>query len=233
MTSFQLFLLIGTAGIGGLVFGYILRWLVSLGKKGSIELKIQETLLEAKEKAQKIVEEADKDAEKVVKDSKLKIDDREQQLKKLEDRVLEKDKALDKRQADIDNEVDGLKTKIEEIKEIKENTEKIRDEHISKLEEISALSKEDAKEELVENIKRDSEENLLTRMQKLENNTEEKLEAKAKDILANIIQRLATSTVAETMATSVTLPNDGLKGKMNSKGPESERHQLRQDFPAG
>ena len=70
MTSFQLFLLIGTAGIGGLVFGYILRWLVSLGKKGSIELKIQETLLEAKEKAQKIVEEADKDAEKVVKDSK-------------------------------------------------------------------------------------------------------------------------------------------------------------------
>ena len=73
MTSFTIMVLIGIAGVGGLIFGYILRWLVSLGKKGSMELKVQETLLEAKEKAQKIVENADKEAD-VMKTNLGKVD---------------------------------------------------------------------------------------------------------------------------------------------------------------
>ncbi len=52
MTTIQLMLLLATAGGGGLIAGYVLRWLISLGKKGSVELKVQETLLEAKERAQ-------------------------------------------------------------------------------------------------------------------------------------------------------------------------------------
>jgi len=53
MTTFELILLMATAGVGGIVAGYILRWLISLGKKGSIELKVQETLLEAKDRVRK------------------------------------------------------------------------------------------------------------------------------------------------------------------------------------
>jgi len=217
MTSFELIFLLGTAGIGGIVFGYILRWLISLGKKGSIELQIQQTLLEAKERAQKIVENADKEAQKIEGGAKAKADEREKQLQKVETRLLEKDKTLDKRQADIDTELAHIKEKIDEIRGIKENVEKLKTEEEEKLERLAGLSKEEAKKELIENIEEEYEKDLLGRMQKLEQEAESKLDRRAKDIVANIIQRLAVSTVAETMSSSVALPSDDIKGKIIGK----------------
>ena len=55
--------LIAIAGILGIAIGYILRWLVLLGKKGSMELQIKQMTLQAKEEAGKIVNEAVKKAE--------------------------------------------------------------------------------------------------------------------------------------------------------------------------
>ena len=217
MTTFELILIIATAGLGGVILGYILRWLISLGKKGSVELKVQETLLEAKEKAQKIAEEADREADKIIQGAKGKIDEKESQLKKTEDRLIKKDELLDKRQSDIDLELEGVKKKIEEIKVIKEQIESSREEQNKKLETISGLSKEEAKKNLEKMIEADSEEDLLKKMQRLENEGEEKLDRKAKDILANIIQRLAVSTVADTMTTNVDLPSDDTKGKIIGK----------------
>ena len=217
MTSTTIILFIATAGVGGLVFGYILRWLVSLGKKGSIEIKIQETLLESKEKAQKIIADADAEAEKVLKAGQAKIEEKEKLLQKTEERLIKKDELLDKRQADIDNELDSIKQKIVEVKEIKDGVEKLKDEHRKKLESLSGLSRESARAELFSNIEREYEKDFLSRMQKLEIEAGERLDRKAKDILANIIQRLAVSTVAENMATTLALPSDDVKGKIIGK----------------
>lgn len=217
MTTFELILLMATAGVGGIVVGYVLRWLISLGKKGSVELKVQETLLEAKEKAQKITEEAEKEAEKIVGGAQKRLDEKEEDLKKREDRLLKKDETLDKRQEDIDKEADELKEKIEEVKEIKEELSSAREKELKKLEEIANLPRDEAKKELVAILEKDGEEDFLKRMQKLEQEAEERLDRKAKDILANIIQRLAVSTVADTMASNVDLPTEDIKGKIIGK----------------
>tara|TARA_B100000745_G_C20154360_1_gene395615 strand:- start:1191 stop:2693 length:1503 start_codon:yes stop_codon:yes gene_type:complete len=206
-----------TAGVGGIVVGYVLRWTISLGKKGSMELKVQETLLEAKEKAQKITEDAEHEAEKIVGGAQKGVKEKEDELKKREDHLLKKDETLDKRQADLDKEEGELKEKIEEVKAIKEEVGEAREKELKKLEEVASLSKDDAKQELVSLIEKDSEEDFLKRMQKLEQENEDRLDRKAKDILANIIQRLAVSTVADTMATNVDLPGDDIKGKIIGK----------------
>ena len=210
-------LLIATAGIGGTVLGYILRWLISLGKKGSIELKIQETLLDAKEKAQAKLEEADKEADKILAGAQSKIDSKEEQLKKLEDRLLKKDELLDKRQMDTDKEFEAIQQKIREVKDIKENIENLKQEELTKLESIAGLSQDAAKEHLFSQIEKEYEEDFLGRVQKLEKEGEERLERKAKDIMTNIIQRLAMSTASEVMSTQVDLPSDDLKGKIIGK----------------
>src|SRR3989344_4670825 len=181
MTSTTIILFIATAGVGGLVFGYILRWLVSLGKKGSIETKIQEPLLESKEKAQKIIADADAEAEKVLKAGQAKIEEKEKLLQKTEERLIKKDELLDKRQADIDNELDSIKQKIVEVKEIKDGVEKLKDEHRKKLESLSGLSRESARAELFSNIEREYEKDFLSRMQKLEIEAGERLDRKAKE----------------------------------------------------
>lgn len=205
------------AGVAGIVLGYILRWLISLGKKGSVELKVQEALLEAKEKAQKITENADREAEKIIKDARAEEKEKEQQLKKLEDRLLKKDELLDKRQMDIDKELENVKARVSEIKKIREEAESLKQQSVQKLEERAGLSREEARDQLLRNIEVEFEKDFLARMQKLEAEAEERLDRRAKDILANIIQRLAVSTASDVMSTVVDLPSDDVKGKIIGK----------------
>src|SRR3989344_1224880 len=187
------FILLAIAGLSGIAFGYFLRWIVSLGKRGSMELEIKKMLLSAKEQAQKITEEADKKAAQVLEETKKEEKEKEFQYKKTEERFVKKEELLDNRQTDIDHEVEHLKKKAEEIKEIRE------------------------KQELLKAVEKKYEEDILVRMRKLELEGTEKLDRKAKDILTTSIQRLASSTASEIMATTVSIPSDDLKGKIIGK----------------
>jgi ribonuclease Y len=217
MSLLQLLLLIGASGLAGIGVGYGLRYLLTLSKKGSIEIQIQQSLLEAKEKAQKIIAEADTEAEKLIKESRGKFDEREGELRKLEDRLLKKDELLDNRQVDLDAQFEGLKERINEVRKVKEEVAEMRAAEEKKLEEIARLTKEEAHALMVKKIEADSESDFLSRMQKLELNAEDRLERRAKDILTQVIQRLAVSVAAETMSTAVTIPGDDVKGKIIGK----------------
>ncbi|MEK7136128.1 MAG: ribonuclease Y [Patescibacteria group bacterium] len=217
MNLLTVMILAGTAGVGGIVVGYFLRWLVTLGQKGSIELTIKQTLLEAKDKAQQIVADAEKEATQVMAEAREKEREKEASLKKLEDRLLTKDETLDKRQGDIDSEVENLKQKAEEIRQIKEKIDSARAEQEAELARIASLSKEEAVQEIISRVEKEYEEDLVVRMHKFEMNAEEKLENRAKDILATTIQRLANSTVPEVMSTNVDIPSDDIKGKIIGK----------------
>jgi len=210
-------ILLIAAGVIGIGFGYFLRWIISLGKKGSMELEIKQMTLAAKEEAQKITEEADKKAEKVLAKAKEEEKEQDTQFKKTEDRLIKKEDLLDKRQVDIDSQMEDLKGKISEVKELKDKAEKSLIEKTQELERVSGLSEDDAKKELLKQVEKQYEEDLLVRMQKLEVANTERLDRKAKDILTSSVQRLANSTASEFMATSVTIPSDDVKGKIIGK----------------
>ncbi len=204
----------GVVGISGIAIGYFLRWLVTLGQKGSMELTIRQALLEAKDKAQKIVDEAEHQSAKILQEAKDQEREKENQLKKLEERLLKKDELLDKRQGDIDRETGNIKQKIEEVKDIKERVKKIEEDKSKELERVANLTREEAKGELIRKIEREQEEDLTVRLHKMEVAGAEKMEQKAKDILSSVIQRLSTSTVPEVMSTTVDISSDDIKGKI-------------------
>ena len=85
------------------------------------------------------------------------------------------------------------------------------------LERVAKLTEETAKEELLRDIEKKYEEDILSKIQKLENNSQERLDRRAKDILATSIQRLASSTASELMTTIVSIPNNEIKGKIIGK----------------
>jgi ribonucrease Y len=205
-----------TGGVG-IACGYFLRLIISLGKKGSMELEIKEMLLEAKEDAKKIVAEAETKAIDVLQEAKREVKEKEEKIKQTETRLIKKEDLLDKRQLDIDKEVEVIKQKIAEIKEIRERTEKLELDKKSALEKISNMSEEAAKKELFSIIEKNAEEDILLRIKKLESTGNERLDRKAKDILATSIQRLATSVASDVMSTSVPIPSDEIKGKIIGK----------------
>ena len=86
----------------------------------------------------------------------------------------------------------------------------------TELERVSKLSVEEAKEELFSVIKKNHEEDMVVRLNKLEQEGNDRLERKAKDILAMAIQRMGNSTASEFMTSSVTIASDDIKGTVSS-----------------
>lgn len=207
-------LLAASAGIG---FGYLLRLIISLGKKGSMELEIKELEMRSKEEAQKIITEAEERADSILLKAQSELKERENRAKGAEDRLVRKEELLEKRQLDLDQEVEKIKELRLESRSIKERVLELAERRSEELSKISGLSKEDAKKELINIIEKESEEDLLIRMQKLESHGHEKLEKRAREILAIAIQRLAVPISGEVMATAVELASDEIKGKIIGK----------------
>lgn len=216
--DFTTVIAIGVAsGIFGLIAGYTIRWAITLGKKGSVELEVKQLLLSAKEDAQKILQEAEKKTERYTEELRRKDEEKEKEWRKTEERLIKKEEHLDKRQVDIEKEMENFRMKAEEVKTIKTEIEERKKGIELELERVAGLSQEEAKETLMRKIEERFEEDFRVRIQKLEREGVERLDRRSKDILATSIQRLAASTAGDTMTTSVTIPNDEIKGKIIGK----------------
>lgn len=208
------------AAIGLLVgvgVGYYLRMIVALGKQNSMELDIKTQMLTAKEEAQKIMADAQAKAEAKIKETEAEEKKRLEDVKKAEERIIKREDTLDAKDRDIQKHTDDLNKKIEEVNKIKLEVEEQKLGLESELEKISGLTREEAREQLFKEIESRSEEDTLVRMQKLENASKEKLDARAREILATSIQRLANDGVGEMMASTVSIPSDEIKGKIIGK----------------
>lgn len=208
---------IAGAAIIGAVVGFVLRWALTMGKRGSIELEVKQMLLTAKEEAKKVEDEAHKKGERLVTEAMREAKEKEAQLAKLEDRLLKKDETLDKRQLDLEKELEVIKSKANELKTMKERLDGLTKEKETALEKVAGLSKDDAKQILITDVEKASEEDILVRMAKLERDAAEKLDRRAKDILATAVQRLAAPTNNEMLSSAVPIPSDDVKGKIIGK----------------
>ena len=218
MSATLTIILIGVGAILlGVGIGYYLRLIIALGKHRSIEIDIKQMMVAAKEEAQKIVDEAKKIHDSKIAELKEEEKKKEDEFKEKEKRLIKKDEFLDVRQVEINKEVEAIKEKVEEVKRIQEKVTKIEEEKRTELERVSKLSENEAKEELLRDIEKKYEEDILIKIQKLENQNDDKLDRRAKDILATTIQRLASSTAAELMTTVVSIPNNEIKGKIIGK----------------
>jgi ribonuclease Y len=210
-------LLAGLAGLFGVCVGYFLRLIISLGKKGSVELDIRRMMLEAEEKAKKIIIEAETKSVEIMKEIKQEVKDKDEKYKVTEERLIKKEGLLDQRQVDIDKEVENLKQKVVEIKEIKDRADKLEAQKTTELLTITKMSEEEAKKSLFDSIEKKYETDTLDKIRKLEDNGEKRLESKARDILTSSIQRLSTSVAPDVMSTIITIPSDEMKGKIIGK----------------
>ncbi len=201
----------------GLAAGYVLRQVIAQFRGNSLELKVKKVLLDAQTQAAKTLEEAKQKSESISEETRRESKEREGQLRKLEEKILAKDESLEKKRSDLDREVEALKKKAEEVKKIREDAEKLEAQKREELQKIAGLSELEAKTALMDSVEKKYEADLLARIQKLEIFGQEKLEQRARDTLATIIQRLASSTASEVSTTSVSIPSEDIKGKIIGK----------------
>ena len=210
-------ILLALAGAAGIGLGYFLRVIISLGKRGSMELQIRKMMLDAEERAKKILAEAEKQAKAKEAQMTHELKERASELKQVEERLVRKEELLDKRQANLDGEQASIERKNEEIRAAKEKVEGLARAQQEELEKVAHLSAEEAKKNLIASVEKRYEADLEGRMRKLEISGNERLEQRAKEILTTAVHRLGNSVVSDVLATTISLPTDEIKGKIIGK----------------
>ena len=209
--------MLALSGVGGVALGYVLRVLIGLASRGSVELDTKRKLLQAKEQAAKIIADAEFRAEVVETERLTPVEEREEKVVAREERLAAREEFLDSRQRDLDEKEDEVRVREQEAIRAKGEAENLTKERSKELAKVAHLSEDKAREELFSEIERAHEEAILLRLQKLAANGRDRLEDKARSILTTIIHRLGNAVNAEVMSLSVALPSDEVKGKIIGK----------------
>lgn len=208
--------LVSTAAIG-VILGYFLRWLISLGNRGSMELRIKQMLLEAKDEAARIITQAEEKSGTLGETVRKENKERDEKLQKTEERLVKKEDLLDKRQTDIDRDAEERRLALSALEQTKQESQELVEKRRKQLEQVANLSSDEVRKELVSLMEEDAKEDLLIRLQKIERVNGEVIEEKAREILASTIQRMANSVVSNITTSTVSIPNDEVKGKIIGK----------------
>lgn len=199
---------------GGIAFGYQLRKVLAVKKRDRIETKVETLINEAKAKQKEILLKANDKALKIIEEAKQEERERQQELVRSQKRLEQRESLFDQKLLDLESKKQDLLEKVEKVERLKEEIAKVKEEQLAKLEKIAALSKEEAKQILLDNTEKDMKEDLVARIKKLSNQAAEELDKKAKEILSLAIQRCAASHAAETTTTTIDLPTDEMKGRI-------------------
>ena len=212
--------------VGGLILGAVIGVFVGIQYRKRIgEAKIGS----AEERAKEIVEEGEKKAETAKKEALLsakedimrrknemeqEIKDRRAEVSRTETRLAKKEENLDKKSEQLDKKNEQLDKKLKECDTVREQIDAVLEGHMTKLEEISGYTAEQAKAELVSKLEEEVKYEQAQRLVALEEQDRDEADEKARGIMALAIQRCAGDFVAESTITSVALPSEEMKGRI-------------------
>ena len=202
-------------GIGA---GYFVRKNISEAKIG-----------EADSLAKNIIDQANKDAETMKKEKLLEAKEeihkfrsdaekenreRRSELQKYERRVIQKEESLDRKQQSIESKESNLNQKLRAVDEKQKEVEAIKVKQLEKLEDISGITSEKAKDIILSNAEKEVRHEMSIMIKEIGTQAKEDAEKKSREIIGYAIQKCAADHVAETTVTVVNLPNDEMKGRI-------------------
>ncbi len=213
--------LIAIAVVGillGLVIGINYRKRVAEAKIGVAEDKavkiVEDAKKEAEAKKKEILLEAKEESIKSKNELEREVRERRNELSRTERRLVQKEESLDRKADSYERKEEVLNGKIEELEKQKADVQALHDKQLEELERISGLTREEAKNYLLNTIENDVRHEAAIMVREIEAKAKMDADKKSREIVANAIQRCAVDHVAETTVSVVQLPNDEMKGRI-------------------
>jgi ribonuclease Y len=198
----------------GASFGYYTRQSIAKKQLNTAESKAAKALEEAEKKVKEIVIEAKSKAVNILEEAKKKEQEREEKIARSEERLEKRETVLDTKMDEIERGKVLLEKKASEIRQIRKEVEETRTQELKRLEKIAGLSKEDAKNVLLQLTEEENRGLIAKKIKDLEANGQEELNKKAKDIMTSAIQKYAGSHSADVTTSTVSIPSDEVKGRI-------------------
>ncbi len=234
MTGMSTILLANTGlmvgiGIGALIIGFALGWMLLSLLRGATLSRAQEeaeqirkaAATEADAAKQRIELDAEKKAqhrrEEVEEEmAALRAELREEQAKvsKRQDRLDAKLEHLNDRESRLDKREGNLQRSEEQLAKTQEEVDRALVEVKSRLQQLSGLTPEDARELFMAEVRRESEHEANALQQQILQQAENDAKNRSREITLMAIQRFAAEHVADSTVRSVKVPSDEMKGRV-------------------
>ena len=202
----------------GIVIGILYRKKVAEAEIGSAEEQAKKIIDEGSQKAETLKKEALLEAKEDIlrqrNDAERELKDRRAEVTRLERRVTQKEENLDKKSEQLERKNEQLDKKLAENDVVRAQIEEVLQKHMAQLEEISGMTAQQAKDELIGRIESEVKHDLAQRLDELEEQFKEEADTKAKNILSLAIQRCAADHVVEATISVVNLPSEDMKGRI-------------------
>jgi ribonucrease Y len=200
--------------IVGLAAGYFFHRYQAEMKRKNQQERADNILKGANEQARLIESQARENAVKIVQAAETEIKERRIELNKETDR-------LDKRRSELDSRVDRLEQREQALNKRQSQIDrrgneidKLYEDEMKKLEEIAQMTQEDARKDLFAAVEKEARGDMARIIRQIEAEAREQGEKRARKLIADAIQRVASEHVAEVTRAVVTLPNEEMKGRI-------------------
>ncbi|MBI3332445.1 ribonuclease Y, partial [Candidatus Peregrinibacteria bacterium] len=216
--------------LGGALLGVACGWFwFSKGKKISSGLQAQineyerslhqleSKLADARAQIKTAEAEAKAAAREILSEAKMQATEIESKAEKEQGRLEEKEKSLDQKVKEVERQRTNLVNKEKDLDELKKELSDASAIHRDALEKVAKLSQDQAKEQLMAALKEEFSEFYAGQVKLMKETMEQEAEDKAKNLMAEAMQRFASEVSSESTATVVQLPSDDMKGKIIGK----------------
>jgi len=179
--------------------------------------KADDLVRKAKNEASDIVLKAKSDAADMAAKSQQEESERRREWKKTENRLSEREANLDNKLDQLEQKTERLAKQEKELDDLKMEVRDIRNRQQEKLEKIAGLSKEDAREKLMQMTERDIKQDLAGLVTKEQKEIKHEVDETAQAILLTAMERMSSEVTADRTVTALKLPDDDMKGRIIGK----------------
>ena len=215
-----LLIVLGFLAVGAICFagGVLYRKKVAEREIGSAEAEatrlINEAIRNGENRKKEMLLEAKDEIHKSRTEHDREVKERRAELTKQERRLEQKETTLDKKTEAFERKEEDLNRRLAAVAQTQAEAEKVRQQQLETLEQLSGLTQEQAKQYLLESIENDVRHEAAMKIKEIEQQLKDEAEEKGREIIATAIQRCAADHAAETTVSVVPLPNDEMKGRI-------------------
>lgn len=210
---------IGLIALLAVIIVILLVMLYKFGNRAKVaEVIAEKRMEEASEQIKLQQKEAVIAAKEKLADQRQQFDhevrEKRAEIARLENKLQQKEDKLEVKWQEVDEKEHNLKKKLDELYDKEDYLAELVQKQIEELERISGMTSEEGKRILLEQLENDLKLEAAQKIRENEAYIKETSSEKAREIIANTMQRCAVDTVVESTVSVVNLPNDEMKGRI-------------------
>jgi ribonuclease Y len=205
-------LLVGTGA------GFLVRKVMAEREVTSAEMRAKSVVQEAKREAdaakREALVEAKDEVHRMRSEAEAELKQRRAEIEKKEDRFTQREATLDSRADSLDRKEQALEAKESEFTKARHELDRLAERARVELERVAGMTAQDAKQALIEDIEEEAKREAMLIVRDIEARAREEGDRRARKIIAIAMQRVASDLTTESTVTTVTLPNEDMKGRI-------------------